>query len=98
LYEILRGDAVFPTELQPLEVIRKSRKGYRPPIPEIWGQYMKSLISRCWSSTPSCRPSFDVILHEFREDRQYNILPGADVRQIHDVVEGVLLWESKACV
>jgi serine/threonine protein kinase len=95
LYEIVTCTAVFPISLRPFEVIRQIRTHYRPPIPSECGDYIRELISRCWSDDPLFRPSFDAILREFRA-RQFAIIPGVDCDEIRRAVDGVLQWELKA--
>jgi serine/threonine protein kinase len=97
LYEMMSGQAVFPSSLPPFDVIRTIRRKERPSIPEECGDYMEGLIRRCWSDDPSSRPSFDEILQEFR-DLRFAILPHADCRQLRDAVDGVLRWECDADV
>jgi hypothetical protein len=95
LYEICTDSPAFPTALSPFDVIRQLRGQCRPKIPIECGDYMISLICRCWSDDPPDRPSFADILKEFQV-RQFAILPGADGDAIRPVVDDVLDWEVSA--
>jgi serine/threonine protein kinase len=95
LYELLTGEAAFPSELLLFPFVRMLRSGYRPQIPSEYGEYMQRLIHRCWSSNPSDRPSFGEILGEFR-DRRFDILVGANPTQIWEGVMQVVAWEKEA--
>jgi hypothetical protein len=99
LYELLSGVAVFPLSLSPMEILRerRSRPQSRGMIPEECGSFMESLIGRCWSESPSDRPSFDDILRDFR-GRQFEILPGVEGSRIGAAVDHVLQWEIEAGV
>jgi hypothetical protein len=95
LYEIMTGRPVFDSSLLGFPVIRKLRNGERPDIPEGCGEFMGSLIRRCWSDDPSFRPTFDDILREF-QSRNFCILPNANGCVISDTVIEVLRWESRS--
>jgi TPR repeat protein len=97
LYEIVSGFPVFPRSLQPFEVIRKIRRGYRPAISDECGDYMAGLIRRCWSDDPSSRPSFDEILADFQA-HDFKILRDVQWEEIRDAVDRVLRWEFDARV
>jgi hypothetical protein len=45
-----------------------------PVIPGRLGTLMQSLITRCWSTKPEDRPSFDDIPNEF-QDNDFAVFP-----------------------
>jgi serine/threonine protein kinase len=66
LYEILIGRPVFRSSMMSFPIMRKVLTGDVPSIPDHIGKVTQSLISRCWSLKPECRPSFNDILNEVR--------------------------------
>jgi hypothetical protein len=95
LYEVLFGQAVFPTSLPAFDVIRQLRARFRPVIPNRFGSYVNGLIYRCWSDDPSSRPSFNEILGEL-QNREFDFLLGANSLEIGEAVTRVLQWELTA--
>jgi serine/threonine protein kinase len=61
VYEILKGEGVFPKDITPMQLCRLYSKGFRPEIPPTIHRSVKKLIERCWNDDPDKRPSFDEI-------------------------------------
>jgi hypothetical protein len=93
LYAILVGLPVFPPSMHTLKIMNQVLKGDMPPVPDKCGAFMQSLIRRCWSMTPQCRPSFDDIFHELQSNG-FAIFPGADPGVIREYVLGIIAWET----
>jgi serine/threonine protein kinase len=93
LYEILVGSPVFPDSMCPFPIMRQVLKGDMPPIPSKCGEFMQSLIPRCWSMNPESRPSLDDIFHELQSN-SFDNFPGADPEVIREYVLGIIAWET----
>merc|ERR1712007_269928 len=50
-----------------MRLMMKILQGHRPPIPDDTHPQLKSLLERCWSQTPSARPTFQQIENELNE-------------------------------
>jgi serine/threonine protein kinase len=83
VYEIITGRRVF----------ERRRSSRLPDLPQSFGRLMQNVIRRCWSSTPSDRPSFADIFNEFKES-QWAVLPGADGERIAASVAEVTRSET----
>jgi serine/threonine protein kinase len=83
VYEII-------TRRRPFDHGRSSKL---PDLPQSFGPLMQNLIRRCWSLTPSERPSFEDIFNEFKES-QWAILAGADGARIAASVAEVTRRET----
>jgi mitogen-activated protein kinase kinase kinase 7 len=92
LYEMIVGSPVFSPSEGAFAVIRRLRDGDLPQVPAKCGSLMQELIPRCWSKTPSDRPSFNRIFAIF-ESREFQLLPGADALAIADRAGEILNWE-----
>lgn len=65
LWELVTRLRPFSNHKKVQEFVRAVSEDYeRPVIPEKTPKVLSTLISRCWSSSPRNRPSFDVILKE----------------------------------
>ncbi|CAM9360385.1 unnamed protein product [Sphacelaria rigidula] len=65
LWEIVQGDGSLPfTGLSPTEVASAKYHGQGPVIPKGCPRDLESLMTRCWSTTPEQRPSFEHICDE----------------------------------
>jgi serine/threonine protein kinase len=95
LYEILTGQAVFRSTLEPMRVLKRMRRKDLPTLPSKYGDYIQSLISRCWCYDPADRPSFGDICDEF-QTRHFALFAGADFTMIEAEALGVMAWEVQA--
>jgi serine/threonine protein kinase len=95
LYEILAGQAVFPDDLTPFEIIRMHEQAVRPEIPDHVYPHIQDLIRRCWSAEPIDRPSFDEIL-SIIESNHFEIVAEADTAAVQGYVSGVRDWEMES--
>jgi hypothetical protein len=89
LYEIVTGLAVFPRSMYAFTVIQQLRSHDLPAVPDSCGWLMRDLIDRCWLREPASRPSFDDILHDFRE-ADFELFPGVDRLRVREYVTDVL--------
>jgi serine/threonine protein kinase len=92
LFEILTGEAVFPFDMYPFQVIRRLIAGQFPVVPETCGNLMQELIQWCWARNPEDRPSFSDSVSDF-QSADFMIVPGADRRLVGDYIRGILTWE-----
>jgi serine/threonine protein kinase len=69
LFELLSGSEAFPASMSIACVMRQIRKGIRPQIPSNIDYRVAEIIKKCWSATPSDRPSFAKIMHKFKNFR-----------------------------
>ena len=59
----------------PLAIMRRVARGKRPSLPVGIAPAMHSLITRCWASEPSQRPTFEQVLAELLDDEAMLALP-----------------------
>jgi serine/threonine protein kinase len=83
VYEIITGQRAFG----------RRRSSRLPDVPQSFGPLMQNMIGRCWSLTPSERPSFEDIFNKFKENH-WAILPGADAKTIAASVAEVVRCEA----
>jgi serine/threonine protein kinase len=81
LYEIVVGEAVFPTAMAPDGVRRKWTANERRRIPPNVPKFVGNLIKGGWSPTRDDRPSFQEIFEEL-EANKFAILDGVDSGEV----------------
>jgi hypothetical protein len=57
MYVIKTGQGIFPEKKKRQDFVNMIKRGRRPGFPENFPQKWKDLISQCWDSDPSKRPS-----------------------------------------
>jgi serine/threonine protein kinase len=80
LYEIVVGNGVFSSckdERSKLKLYVDLQKGITPAIPESVLPFTRDLIKKCWSMSPSERPSFSEIRRSLQEIG-FKVFPGVD--------------------
>jgi TPR repeat protein len=88
LYEIISSKRAFPENVLRAFMARL-REHYRPSIPDDFGPLMQNLIRRCWSDSPSYRPTFQAIFNEFAS-AGFEILPKANGSEMREAVLQVM--------
>jgi serine/threonine protein kinase len=77
LYEIVSGTGVFSNDGRKMQLYNDMVRGKRPDIPEKVLPCTKQLIQKCWSESPTERPSFSAIWKSLQEVN-FKILPGVE--------------------
>jgi serine/threonine protein kinase len=81
LYEIVSCDGLFSCPGDKTRLYLNLQKGWRPDIPSGVTSLSKHLIEKCWSESPSERPSFQEIWRELYENG-FEIIPGSDRAEV----------------
>jgi serine/threonine protein kinase len=88
LYEILTGNAVFPTRLSAHQVMRQAVLSIRPGIPDNVPPSITLMIQACWSIDPAARPSFPDILRVL-EEVEFNVCEGVNSEHVRSFIESI---------
>lgn len=80
-----------PTSIN--QLVGSILKGKRYKIPKYAPEYYEKLINRCWENDPQDRPSFDDILYEFNNDKEF-ILEGSKEQKVMDYVKMVNSYDT----
>ena len=70
VYEIVTEEVPFPN-VHFFDFPIKVKNGYRPEFKKLIPKSYQNLIEHCWSQEPSNRPTFDDILKQLREDKEF---------------------------
>jgi serine/threonine protein kinase len=98
LYEIVSGTGVFSDDAKKLQLFYDMVKGKRPDIPENVIPFTRKLIERCWSESPTERPSFSEIWKSLQEVK-FKIIHGVESAAVEGFVlrtERLLRDESES--
>jgi serine/threonine protein kinase len=95
LYEILKEHPAFDISAPVFTVMKRILKREMPPIPTIYGDLMRNLMAACWSYHPNNRPTFDMIIREFKA-WNFRIIPGANPERVQEYIKSIEDWESVA--
>lgn len=88
-YEIVTGKVPFSELDKSISIetfIQKVTDGYRPTFPEFVSEKMKKLITHCWNTSPSDRPTFKEIFEELSGDFSY-IKEAVDIKEIQNYLD-----------
>jgi hypothetical protein len=96
LYELVAGQPAFPKTLgQPGVAKRLIIDEWRPRIPQFVLPGVRDLISDCWATEPTARPSFNEILERL-ESLQFQLRPDANSLRLTQFVNRVKASEGIA--
>ena len=68
-YEFVTGGSVPYGDMTNAETRKRVTTGYRLPQPHDCPDEFHSVMVKCWSKSPSSRPSFSAILSDLAKDR-----------------------------
>lgn len=92
VYEIVTGERPFEG-FNPCKFYQMVANGGRPELPDDVPENYKNLIERCWSQSPSDRPTFDEIVNELKSDRSF-ITDCVDEAVFYDFIDFLDSYQS----
>jgi serine/threonine protein kinase len=94
MWAILTGQEPYAdTSLHPGRVMMSISKGLRPDAEGLL-PYARELISKCWASSPSRRPTADEICEDLRTHK-YALIDGIDLAEIENYCDGISRHEQQ---
>jgi tRNA A-37 threonylcarbamoyl transferase component Bud32 len=97
LWEILTGIPMSKEFLMnPWAFTKEIKEGTRPTLDRKdihLPDWVKALLSECWSHNPSDRPTFQLILARF-EANGFSLLSGVESSTVQDYLNGIKAFES----
>jgi serine/threonine protein kinase len=91
LYEIITGTGALTSCENKLKLFLDLAEGKRPDIPRTVLPFARQLIERCWSASPTERPSFSEMLGLLK-DAKFEIIPGVDQAAVERFITMIERW------
>jgi serine/threonine protein kinase len=89
LYELLTGQPPFPEFLTQIQItFTIAVLNERPEIPEFVLPSARELITDCWATEPSDRPSFEEIVNRLVE-MEFKVIPNVNSRKLRAFVKKI---------